>query len=118
MVNDLAIETNSHVVISSTWRKDWPIRDLQEILRITGFRRSDLISAYTPMGFNFACRGEEIKSILDANDVEAYVILDDNSDMLPEQMDNLVQTRTDIGLTWREINRAKEILGVDHGNVE
>lgn len=112
MVNDLAIEADAHVVISSTWRKDWPERDLKEILRIVGFRSTERFAGYTPKGFNFTCRGEEIKSVLDANDVEAYVILDDNSDMLPEQMENLVLTRMDIGLTYREINKARKILGV------
>ena len=45
-------------------------------------------------------RGDEIKEWLDEHpEVEKYAILDDDSDMLPEQMPSLFQTTWQIGIT-------------------
>lgn len=72
--------TGAKVVISSTWRMSglqemqimWEMRDLPgEVIDVT------------PV-FNTP-RGEEIEFWLQHNQVDAYVILDDDSDMLPEQ---------------------------------
>lgn len=50
-----------------------------------------------------SCRGEEIKRWLDEHDeVENYIILDDDSDMLNEQLTHFVQTDTYEGITDRE----------------
>lgn len=57
-------------------------------------------------------RGDEIKRWLDnhSDDVESYVIFDDDTDMLDEQLEHLVQTDTYYGLTDREVHLACLIL--------
>lgn len=110
MVYELAEATGSNVVISSSWRSLWELRDIKEVLRITGFRDVSLIAGYTPAGHGFTCRGEEIKSVLDANNVESYVIIDDVDDMLPEQQKHFVKTKLDHGLTYKDVSKSKEIL--------
>ena len=57
-------------------------------------------------------RGDEIQRWLDAHEdeVESYVIFDDESDMLDEQLFNFVFTDGFEGLTTREIKLAKTIL--------
>lgn len=39
----------TEVIISSTWRHMWELRDLQEILRCVGFRSSQKITGITPI---------------------------------------------------------------------
>ena len=77
-------QTNAKIVISSTWRNAglakmqlmWEVRDLPgEVIDITpNFRHTN------------AVRGEEIAEWLRLNEVDRYVILDDDTDMLPEQI--------------------------------
>lgn len=75
-------------------------------------------SAYIP-------RGTEIKNYLSVKhnypcyewnlnkcttDVETYVIIDDDGDMLLEQKDNFVQTSMKVGLTKQNADEVVEIL--------
>ena len=59
-------------------------------------------------------RGEEIKTWMDKesekNEIESYVILDDDSDMLPEQMSNFIHIDGQVGLTDKDVFAAIEIL--------
>lgn len=81
-------DTGAKIVISSSWRfsgedkmmKMWDDRNLPGlIVGITPYLRNE-------------CRGSEIAVWLKTNPVEAYCIIDDDRDMLPEQMNNLVLT--------------------------
>ena len=124
-------ETGAKIVISSTWRhsglsvmKDmWETRGLPgEVIDITTdcaqiiYDENDEFLSYESVE-----RGYEIKEWLDKNpDVESYVILDDNDDMLKEQLRNFVQTSDNIshpdcidigyGLTSICTDKAIEIL--------
>lgn len=112
MLSRFVDEYDLDVIISSSWRGAWEIQDLKEVLRVAGFKAIHKIVGYTPRGFGFACRGEEIQSVLDANKdkIESYVIFDDDSDMLESQEANFVQTTFDIGLTYQHLDAAKQIL--------
>jgi len=94
-------ETDAKIVITSSWRYEgldtmrnmWADRNLPgEILDITPnevflVKKAKLFEHYDEID-----RGHEIKYWLDNHaDVESYVILDDDSDMLKEQMDNFVR---------------------------
>ena len=70
------------------------------------------IVGLTPCGSqNGVLRGNEIQDWIDNNDnIESYVILDDDSDMLESQLFNFVQTDTYEGLTEREVKLCKLIL--------
>lgn len=92
-------ETKAKIVISSSWRVDgidvmrkmWEFRNLpSEIIDIT----PDLYFTYSgPKGNDDYCRGDEIQLWLDNNpEVINYVIIDDDTDMLPTQMENFVRT--------------------------
>ncbi len=111
-------QTGADLVISSTWRYSgleimkemWEMRDLPgKVIDITPFFKSV-----------HAIRGEEIAEWLRLNDVDSYVIIDDDTDMLPDQMQNFVRTSdnedhpdcVDIGLGLSRIcaDKAIEIL--------
>jgi hypothetical protein len=97
--------TDAKIVISSTWRKSglntmqtmWEMRDLPgEVIDITP-------RLNTP-------RGEEIAEWLRENQVDSYVILDDGSDMLPEQAQYFVKTNPAYGITYQDALSAVAIL--------
>jgi len=93
-------KTNAKIVISSSWRIDglqvmqnmWIDRKLPgEVIDITPISR--FMEKDEKDGFN---RGYEIKHWLDKNPTKNYVIIDDDIDMLPEQLNNFVKTSDNI----------------------
>ena len=82
------------IVISSTWRFN---RDRQFFADIFG---EDIIHDHWRTDVDLLnngthCRGDEIKIWLDLHpDVTNYIILDDDADFLPEQMDKLIHTKS------------------------
>jgi hypothetical protein len=91
------------IVLSSTWRL---YDDTKEHLATAGLswigQTPDLK----------ATRGHEIAQFLrEAPAVEAYAILDDYDDMLPEQLPFLVQTSPVHGLRRRNLAKLNRILG-------
>lgn len=56
-------------------------------------------------------RGVEIKQYLDEHqEIENYVILDDDSDMLLSQKDHFIKTDSESGISEEDVKRAIEIL--------
>lgn len=105
MLEWLIEATGAKIVISSTWRMSglrvmqtmWEMRDLPgEVIDITP-------KLNTP-------RGEEIAEWLRENQVDSYVIIDDDADMLPEQLSNFVQTDCQYGLTLQKALDCVNIL--------
>lgn len=99
------------IVISSSWKgmggpslcHMWNIRNLPGVIVGT---TPDLLR--TPKD---SSRGLEIQKWLEINDnIDSYVIIDDDSDMLPGQMDNFIKTDAEIGLTLKDSSKALAIL--------
>lgn len=105
--NQLCDETNSDVVLSSSWRNGGTIEELQEMFDYAGgtFKLIDKTG-------NCRCRtrGCEIKEWLEENitmethgcyyyDFYKYAIIDDDSDMLLNQYNHFFQTDNYSGLT-------------------
>ena len=101
--------TGAKVVISSTWRMLYDLRELGEILRLAGCWNGAPIDRTPELR---GSRGTEIQAWLDSGvtNVESYLILDDDSDMLESQMDSFIKTDMRTGLLSRELDRAIEIL--------
>jgi hypothetical protein len=85
-------ETGTKICISSTWKhhfgdKEYRLKSdyWEDALRLLGFNKGTFVGI-TPNEPS-RVRGEEIKAWLDKHpEVTDYAILDDDSDMLPEQM--------------------------------
>lgn len=66
----------------------------------------------TPESIHLFERGQEIKLWMVHNGTpEQYVILDDDTDMLPDQLPFYVQTCVNNGIRWRDYELARKILG-------
>lgn len=116
MVRNLIIKANCHVVISSSWRHgpDDP-RELKQIFRCCGFK--DIANAFhhdwRTKSIDGLTRGHEIAEWLSRHqDIENYLILDDDPSMLPEQADHFVQTDSDNGILLAHYDKARTILGI------
>lgn len=129
LLNSLIEQTGAKIVISSSWRigsedvKDFIEKNFKKSnFRLDNFKdvtnhecienifyNDNIIGLTDTFG---PSRGDEIKRWLDnhSDDVESYVIFDDDTDMLDEQLEHLVQTDTYYGITDREIHLATLIL--------
>ena len=97
------------VVVSSTWRKHKTINALKKIFETNNILPDRMIGV-TPVDPD-RYRGNEIKEYLDKHpEVTSFVILDDDTDMIP-YMDNLVKTDSRDGLTFSKAERVIEAFG-------
>lgn len=109
LVRRLCKECDAKIVISSSWRNiyDWEV--LLTLLESVELSR-DLIVDITPQKLT-STRGDEIEMWLrKQTNIESYVILDDDSDMLDHQLENFVQTSFQTGLLESHFDEAKRIL--------
>jgi hypothetical protein len=113
--------TNAKIVISSTWRskgvdnmlKMWEARGIVgEVIGCTPTYADDYIINLYAATNNEADRGYEIAQWLYEHEqkLEAYCIIDDDSDMLSQQMPFFVQTKSDIGLDQKSAQKVIAIL--------
>ena len=114
-LNKLCKETNAKIVITSTWRLgDNGLKKTKKALYNSGLLKEIEIIGGTPRKYNYNnIRGYEIEEYLNQHpEIDNYVIIDDDLDMLTKQMNNFVVTDTNIGMTYNTYIRAKEILNV------
>lgn len=92
LVGKIQLDTDCKVVLSSSWKHH------QESVENIHRRVVDIYDITPDVG---NVRGDEIKAWLDSSkyEVEKYAIVDDNSDMLPEQLPNFFKTDWKTGLT-------------------
>lgn len=119
LVGKITLDTGCKVVLSSTWRH-W--EDAREEVRKQVVDFIDITpsmpipySEKERLGLSSMAelceRGKEIADWLVRNPtVERYAILDDDSDMLPEQLPNFFKTSWQTGLTEEIANRVTEHL--------
>ena len=121
-LNRLLDHTGAHIVVSSTWRHNRTPEQLAELLHEAGFVYRSKVIGRTPRwlskspGGIYAAdsRGHEIQAWLDGADdygitVDAFVILDDDSDMA-HLADRLVKTSFDDGLQDQHVEEAIRLL--------
>lgn len=113
LVERLVQLSNAKIVISSSWRIGRNQAGLLDDMRRAGAQALvPYVVGMTPVLSGF--RGEEIQQYLDTSacNAESYVILDDDSDMLPGQP--LVKTNIVHGFTLNEYTQALSILAPGH----
>lgn len=123
IINEICDNTDAKIVVTSSWRHGY--RGIVSVFReslkqyfiknqyLDHFKESfdKFISNIVGMTDSGSCRGNEIKFYMyDHSEVENYVILDDDSDMLDEQLFHFVQTDTYEGITERDAKLCVDIL--------
>jgi len=105
-LNYLLSQTMAKIVVSSSWRGSDP--KLQEIFAIVGIPHYIGVTPY----HKDRHRGTEIQMWLDRHpEVENYVIIDDDNDMLDSQLNHFVQTDAyKRGLSDEDVELAINIL--------
>jgi len=108
LYNKLCLEFNLKAVISSTWRTNHSIYQLQNIFLQNGIEVE--IYDYTPI-ISFDGRGSEIGEWLRNNEVDNFIILDDcTRDIERQGLANIVKCRGWIGFSQEEYDIAKKFL--------
>lgn len=134
LLNQIIEQTNSKIVVSSTWRLGRTKHELQNLLDKCGLK-GEVIDKTPHLGGKDGYgipRGCEIELWLKKNDfqrvnwskeaqkeylkkskVKNYIILDDDSDMLYNQKEHFICTSGFDGLTQDHVDKAIEILNKD-----
>ncbi|WP_132254691.1 HAD domain-containing protein, partial [Methylobacterium segetis] len=119
LLNEVVAATGCRIVVSSTWRE---MKRCRGILRDYGFKGRFCRDWRTPPTNYSAAdpvavmRGSEIEDWLSRNGRPPFAIVDDDSDMLPEQLPRFVQTSFEHGLTREHADRLIALLGPLHPN--
>lgn len=104
LIRGIVKAAEAKVVLSSTWR-------LTHSCELVGAALEMPIIDRTPS--LLGGRGKEIKAWLDNHvEVTSYAIVDDDSDMLPEQSPYFVHTSQFDGLRWDDACKLAELMGV------
>lgn len=103
--------SGTKIVISSTWRYNRN-RDFFEAI-FPNLIHDDWKTPNDLSNFDIKCRGDEIKIWLDRHpEVDTYVILDDDDDMLGDQP--LIQTDYHNGIMYGDMEKLRLCLGLGH----
>lgn len=96
LLHGLLNKTGAEIILSSTWRLS--SKHIESLEKYTGLKIKDKTPNLQTI------RGKEIQQYLDEHkEITEYVILDDDSDMLPEQKGHFVKVDAKKGLTMRNI---------------
>lgn len=112
LLKKLMDQTGAKIVVSSSWRISKHLfAKLKNTLRQYNIEIKDVTPCIRKLDFQ---RGDEIKMWLKAhnthNEIESFVILDDEADMGEFRETNLVQTTYEKGLQIEHIEKALKIL--------
>lgn len=111
LLRDFTVRYNMELVISSTWRipEDW-LDIIRDALAQAGWSNPPIVGK-TP-SLHHLTRGHEIQAWLEQNSVDSFIILDDDADMLPEQMDSFVRCNNRVGLTAEQISACERLINL------
>ncbi len=99
------------IVVTSTWRL-WD--NYKECLINGGLRPGIEVLGRTE-SIRDVCRGAEIKKYIDEHpEIQYYVIVDDEADILPEQCGHFIQTNGDTGFNLSEFKEFEAIFESDN----
>jgi hypothetical protein len=103
LIRRVCIESGAQIVLSSTWRTQYTYDEVARELDLP------IVGATPKLN---GPRGLEINAWLsEHSEVESYVIVDDNADMLPEQGGRFVQTDMNEGLSFGNYAQIMRLFG-------
>lgn len=122
LLKEIVDKTDAKIVVTSSWKRGFT--EVDDFIKsfYNNPRNKDLNNAtifdwfansiYDITGHNSSWRGDGIQRWIDKHneEIESYVILDDDSDFRDNQLFNFVQTDTYEGITSREVKLCIKIL--------
>lgn len=106
LLNHIVEEYNPKIVLSSYWRTRYPIEKINEIFKENGFKGA-VIAKTDEKGEEHRDRWKQIKRFIDKNNVENYIILDDDS--LGNEAKKHIKTDSYIGIQKEHIDKIKRM---------
>ena len=106
LLNEIVEKYNPKIVLSSYWRTRYPIQKINKIFKDNGFKGA-VIAKTDEKGEEHEDRWKQIKRFIDKNNIESYIILDDDS--LGNEAKNHIKTDSYIGIEKKHIDRIKRI---------
>lgn len=103
-LNEVIILTKAKIVVTSTWRINLSVEELNKIFK----ERGVIGEVIDKTGINFGGRGLEIKEWLDNNSVTNYVVLDDQVKDIVDEVDNVIKVDSQNG--FEEVDLVLDIL--------
>jgi hypothetical protein len=110
MIKKICLANSYKIVCSSSWRFDGKVT--QAWFKHYGLKEL-LHPGWCTTLKELSCRGEEIQDWLNKHkdSVAEFVILDDDSDMLPEQLSRFIKTDSENGLSCSNFVEANKLMG-------
>lgn len=106
------VDETIRIVVSSSWRIGAKTQEVESFFAPHKLPIAGVTDVASSMN---STRGHEIGFwLINHPDVKDFVILDDDTDMLPEQMSHLVWVNRRDGLSFNNICDAGRILRVNH----
>ncbi len=106
LLNEIVEKYNPKIVLSSYWRTRYPIQKVNKIFKENGFKGA-VIAITDEKGEEHKDRWNQIKRFIDKNNVESYIILDDDS--LGNEAKNHIKTDSYKGIQKEHIDKIKRI---------
>ncbi len=122
LLKEIVDKTDAKIVVTSSWKRGFTevdnfIKSFYDKPRNKDLKNATIFdwfanSIYDITDNNGSWRGDEIQRWIDKHneEIESYVILDDDSDFRDNQLFNFVQTDTYEGITSREVKLCIKIL--------
>lgn len=108
--NRICKEFDLKPVITSTWRLNHSLQELQDIFTKQGIEVD--IYDYTPH-IDQADRGIEIKKWLDDNICDFFVVIDDVTNNIEPHVNNVIKCRSWLGITSDEYLQIKKLTEIN-----
>lgn len=118
-VKKIVDETEAKIVVSSSWRMETVEETIDKMIgrpkrcphnRMLNWFIDNLYDVTPWVGLGGGRGGQIQKYLNEHSEVENYVIIDDDGDMLDSQLYHFVQTNFEDGITETEANRAIKVL--------
>jgi len=104
-INEIVCYTRAKIVVTSTWRTKHSLEDLKQIFRDNGIV-ADVVGI-TDIGLN---RGEEIEQYISENEIENYVVIDDQVNDILKCIPKERVIKVDPIIGFEEVDKAIDIL--------